>query len=117
MLQHKLQQVHVCLSHVLAGCWIVNNLSVLLVQQRFLLPLPLQELCTALKFVVLRFSRVHSFLPPRLVTEASQASNHSLMLQVLCCLMKTLVLCTAFTHLRLTVVIKLQNNDPDNIER
>lgn len=88
--------------------------SALLAQQRFLLPLLLQELCTTLKLVVLRFTRVHSFLPPSLVTEASQASNHGLIL--LCCLMQTLVLCTAFPDLRLTVVIKLQNNDPDNTE-
>lgn len=87
--------------------------SVLLVQQRFLLPLLLQELCAGLKLVVLCFTRVHSFLPPRLGTEASQVCN--LMLQVLCCLMKTPVLCTAFTDLRLT--IKLQSRDPDNTER
>lgn len=55
--------------------------SVLLVQQRFLLPLLLQELCTTLKLVVLRFTRAHSFShlglsqkQARQVTMASRSS-------------------------------------------
>jgi len=42
--------------------------------------------------------------------------SDGLVLWVFCCLTKTLVLCASFTGLCLTVVIKLQNDDPDNPE-
>lgn len=84
--------------------------SELLVQQQFLLPLLLQELCTTLKLVVLCFSPVPSLLPPRLGTEGRQACTHGLVLLTL--LNETL--CSA---LRLSGAIKLQNNHPDNTER
>lgn len=62
------------------------------------------------------------FLPPTDLAEkqarhATMQGRDGLVLWVLCCLTKTLMLCTSFTDLSLTVVIKLQNDDPDNAER
>lgn len=86
--------------------------------QLFLLPHLLQALCTTLKLVVLHLTRefilsTHLDLLEKQARHVTMQGRDGLMLWVLCCSMKTLMLCRSFTDFSLMVVIKLQNDDPE----